>query len=139
MYKHILLACDLSIDNQDTLNKAHHLAKVLDAKLSVLHVVEPIPNYGFIGINEIEDRLISEAKESLKTVGEQFNIPESQQILAMGNARREILGTAKEVKADLVILGSHSDHYFPEILGSTTNGVLHHSHCDVLTIRHKED
>ncbi|OGT32212.1 MAG: hypothetical protein A3E87_05350 [Gammaproteobacteria bacterium RIFCSPHIGHO2_12_FULL_35_23] len=138
-YQHILLATDLSEENNDTIQKTKQLAGLFKAKLSVLHVVEPIPNYGYVGITDLEDQLLEEAKQRLAALGEKLNIPTDNQWVAVGPAKREILSTAKDLKIDLIIIGSHSGHYLSDILGSTTNGVLHHSTCDVLTIRHSKD
>ncbi len=139
MYNHILLATDLSEENQDTLQKAKELTKVFDAKLSLLHVVEPIPNYGYVGITDLEDQLLDEAKQMLSKLGEELDVSTSDQWVAVGPAKREILNTAKELKIDLIIIGSHSGHHLSDLLGSTTNGVLHHSLCDVITVRHGKD
>lgn len=136
LYQHILLAADLTQENSDTVQKAREMAKLFGAKLSLLHVVEPIPNYGFVGITDIEDKLVEEAKLALTKLGKEIMVPEADQWVAIGNPKREILASAKELNVDLIILGSHTGIHFSEILGSTTNGVLHHSHCDVLTVRH---
>lgn len=136
MYNHILLATDLSEENQDTSHKAKELAQVFGAKLSLLHVVEPIPNYGYVGITDLEDQLLDEAKQMLTKAGNELGVDSNDQWVAVGPAKREILNTASELKVDLIIIGSHSGHHLSDLLGSTTNGVLHHSLCDVMTIRH---
>jgi universal stress protein A len=136
MYNHILLATDLSEENRDTVQKTKHLAEAFGAKLSLLHVVEPIPNYGYVGITDLEDQLLDEAKQAIAKLGEEMGVPTDDQWVAVGPAKREILSTAKELNIDLIVIGSHSGHHLADLLGSTTNGVLHHSLCDVLTIRH---
>ena len=133
MYEHILLATDLSSENQDTLQKAKQLAEFFGAKLSLFHAVEPIPNYGYVGITDLE------AKTALGKLGQQLSAPASDQWVSVGPAKREILATIKELHIDLLIIGSHSGHHLSEILGSTTNGVLHHSVCDILTVRHGQE
>lgn len=137
MYNHILLATDLDAENANEVpQKARALADVFGAKLSLLHVVESIPNYGFIGISELENKLIEEAKEHLAILGKTIQVAEEDQWIVMGSAKREILAAAAELKVDLIIIGSHSGMHLSDILGSTTNVVLHHANCDVLTIRH---
>ena len=136
MYNHMLLATDLSDENQDTLMKAKEFAAMFSARLSIVHAVEPIVNYGYVGLTELEDQLVSEAKQALAKVGSKLGISPEDQWIAVGPSKREILSMAEELKCDLVIIGSHSEHGFADLLGSTTNGVLHQSHCDVLTIRH---
>lgn len=136
MYKHALLATDLSDENQDTLMKARKFADLFSAKLSIVHAVEPIVNYGYVGLTELEDQLINEAKQALAQIGERLSVAPEDQWIAIGPSKREILSMAEELKCDLIIIGSHSEHGLADLLGSTTNGVLHQSHCDVLTIRH---
>ena len=139
MYNHILLSTDLSAENKDTVQKAKKLAELYGAKLSLFHAVEPIPNYGYVGITDLEDQLLDEAKEGLAKLGKELSIPPEDQWVSVGPAKREILASIKELGIDLLIIGSHSGHHLSEILGSTTNGVLHHSVCDVLTIRHGQE
>jgi universal stress protein A len=136
MYQHILLASDLSAENQDTLKKTKQLLDLFPAKLSIMHAVEPILNYGYVGITDIEQQLVDDAKKALAKIGKQLGVAPEDQWIAVGPSKREILSMAEELKVDLLILGSHSEHSFANLLGSTTNGVLHHAHCDVLTIRH---
>jgi universal stress protein A len=136
MYNHIMLATDLSDENQDTLEKAKQLSGLFGSKLSLYHAVEPIPNYGYVGIADLEDQLVDEAKQGLAKQGEQLGVDPADQWVSVGPAKREILATARELGIDLIIIGSHTGVHLSEILGSTTNGVLHHSHCDVVTVRH---
>jgi universal stress protein A len=42
---------------------------------------------------------------------------------------------AVERGADLIVIGSHGRHGLQLLLGSTANGVLHLSECDVLAVR----
>lgn len=139
MYKHILLATDLTEENQDTIQKSKQLATFFDAKLSLYHAVEPVPNYGYVGIADIEDQLLEEAKKALAEVGKQLGVPAEDQWVSAGPAKREILNAVKELGIDLIVIGSHTGHHFTDLLGSTTNGVLHHSICDVVTVRHGKE
>lgn len=136
MYKHLLLATDLSDENQDTLKKARQMADLYGAKLSIMHAVEPIVNYGYVGLSDIEEQMVEEAKQSLKKIGEELNVTPDDQWIAVGSAKAEIVAIANEIGADLIMMGSHSEHSFTELLGSTTNSVLHQAHCDVVTVRH---
>src|SRR5690606_7154576 len=58
----------------------------------------------------------------------------------MGNPKAEILATAQEWKADLIILGTHGrtgfDHF---ISGSVAEGVTRRSICPVLIVPNKDD
>ena len=67
-YKHILLTCDLAHDDSVVNNKAIALAQQFGAKLSIAHVVEPIPAYsfGYLGIADVAGQLLKNAGEEME-------------------------------------------------------------------------
>lgn len=134
-YQHILVALDLLPENNDLIDKVAELAKAFKAKVSLLHVVPSLTNYGYVGINQLEDDMVAEAKQSLAKIGKVLSVAPEDQWVAVGSPRREIVESAKDLKVDLLVLGSHSHSALGDLLGSTTNGVLHHANCDVLTFR----
>ena len=46
-----------------------------------------------------------------------------------------VASLAEELKADLIVVGSHGRHGLALIMGSTANGVLHGAKRDVLAVR----
>ncbi len=138
-YKHILLTTDFSEGSASVTKKACDLAKQMGAKLSLLHVVEPLPGYGyaFIGSAEVEVQLIEEAKKQIANMGKKHSIPKDNQHVEVGPTKIEINRVAKELNVDLIIVGSHGRHGLGYLLGSTANAVIHSAECDVLTIRMK--
>lgn len=141
MYKHILLATDLSEETDFILDKARSVRSHTGAKLSLIHVVEPLPgySYAYLGIEDIEEQLIEEARETLARFGEKLNVKKEDQWIEIGPAKAKILKIADDIKADLIICGSHGRHGFSLLLGSTANAVLHGAKCDVLTVRLPDD
>jgi len=137
MYYRILCAADLTEGSRRIVKKAWELANQFDAKLYLIHTVEPIPAYGYPGVTLIESPHIDEAKKHLKTLAEDFLIPEEQTSVVVGLPKTEILKKAKELKIDLIVVGSHGRHGISRLLGSTANAVLHSSECDVVTVRYK--
>ncbi len=140
-YQHILLAADFSEHGSAVAQKAQQLAGQHQAKLSIVHIIDNLPisdtTYGPIipfdmDLNEL---LMTSAKKQLAELSASLNIPEQQQFLEMGSAPLEIVTTAEEQNADLIVVGSHGRHGFALLLGSTANGVLHHAKCDVLAVR----
>jgi universal stress protein A len=136
-YKHLLIAVDLLSGSEKVLKRAAEIAKEFDSKLSIIHVVEPLPGYGyaFMAPAEIETQLIDEAKKQIKALGEKYKIPEKQQHVEMGPTKIEIIDIADQGKVDLVVVGTHTRHGLAHLLGSTANAVVHGAHCDVLTVR----
>lgn len=141
MYKQVLLATDLLAENSPLFDKAVSLAKEWNASITIVHIVEPLPSYGYayVGSADVEETLIEEAKKQLEDIGNKYQIANDRLIVDIGPTKTEIVRLAEEHKADLIILGSHGRHGWSSLLGSTANSVLHSANCDVLTIRLPED
>lgn len=137
MYTHILLAIDLSEETDFILEKARRVRGFTGAQLSLVHVVEPLPgySYAYLGIEDIEQQLIDEAREALAKFGEKLNVARDRQLIEIGPAKTKILKAADEVKADLIVCGSHGRHGLSLLLGSTANAILHGAKSDVLIVR----
>lgn len=138
MYKHILYATDLSPIAEAVGKKAVELAQYSSAKLSLLHVIEPIPAYGYPGITAIESPHIEEAEKALKDLANKLSIEPDLQHVEIGPTKYEILKIADQINADLIVVGSHGHHGLSRLLGSTASAVLNSATCDVLTIYAKD-
>lgn len=139
LYKNILVAVDLSKDSAKILDKARQLAKANDAKLSLIHVIEPIAvgyaiEVSSIDVDGLHQEAAKQARNSLLEVGANLDIPESGLHTALGQPAREIKELASEIKADLIIMGNHARHGWELIFGSTSTGVSHGVECDLLTV-----
>ena len=56
-----------------------------------------------------------------------------------GSPESRIVETAEEMKADLIIVGSHGYNRWERLLlGSVSDSVVHHAHCSVLVVRSQE-
>jgi len=136
-YKHILLATDFSDGSDRVATKAKEFAILMNAKLSITHIVEPLPGYGyaFVGSAEIETQFIEEAKTYLANEAQKLNIDVDKQHITLGSSKIEITRIAEEIGADLIVVGSHGKYGIANLLGSTANAVIHNAKCDVLTVR----
>lgn len=137
MYKKIIVATDLSEISHKTLHRATEMAKLCQAQLVMVHVVEPLPAYamGYFGSVNVEQELLEEAKKNLADLGKEFNIAAADQLVEMGSIKTSILNVAKEKQADLIIVGSHGRHGLELLLGSTAQAILHGAEIDVLVVR----
>lgn len=137
LYNNILLATDLSDDALIIARKALQIAEKFNARLSVIHVIETIPSYasGYVGIIDIEMELEEEAKRHLAEFAKELNIPETSQYIETGSPKTRILEVAKNLGADLIIVGSHGKHGISWLLGATAGVIVHGAECDVLTIQ----
>ncbi|MBA6265309.1 universal stress protein [Colwellia sp. Bg11-12] len=150
MYKHILFATELNEEKSLVEAKVIALQKLTQAKLSVIHVIEPIPSAYYGGVygvipdidpidsmsttNALEER----AKLALQPLTKRLNIQEHDLHIPIGHTSGEILSFAKKENVDLIITGSHGVHGLQLLLGSTANAVLHGAKCDVLAVRHSD-
>ena len=138
-YKKMLVAIDLTEEAPQVLNKAKAMCDAQGAELLLVHVVEPV-GYTYGGdipmdLSELQDQLDKAAREQLGKYGDEYGIAAANQVVTVGRPESEIHRLAKEHNVDLVIVGSHGRKGFQLLLGSTANGVLHGTECDVLAIR----
>ena len=132
MFKQILVAVDLSeVASNLVLERAVQAAND-GAKLDVLHVVEPQyiqysmdPTITGTMTHELENAAIDTASEWLQKLCEPHGIPAASQHIRTGRASTEIHTLARDLNADLIVIGSHGYHGWRRILGSTANAVLH--------------
>jgi len=145
MYKHILFTTELESENRQVEDKAAAMGKLTNAKLSVIHVIEPMPSAYVIGeigvsydVREARDELIANAKNSLQPTIARLGITESDVIIKSGRVSSEVLLFAQQNNVDLIVTGSHGRHGLQLLLGSTANAILHGAKCDVLAVRFKD-
>ena len=137
MYNHILFATDLSNETEYVISKVRAIKNFTNAKLSLVHVVEPMPgySYAYLGVEDIEGQLIEEAKNASAKLGKDLSVDVKDQWIEVGPTKSKILAVAEKINADLIICGSHGRHGLSLLLGSTANAILHGAKCDVLTVR----
>jgi len=139
VYNTILLAVDLSDEAEEVAARAAGLAAAHNAKLHVVHVIEPLSfAYGGdipIDFSTIQEEIQKQAENQLQAMCARQSIPVEQLHLVMGRPENEIHNLAKSLPADLIVVGSHGRHGLALLLGSTANGVLHGASCDVLAVR----
>jgi universal stress protein A len=141
-YQHILLAIDLSDDSHLVCQRAESLAKLYNAKISMIHVVEPLSfTYGSdipLDFSSLQEELLLQSKNQLLSIAESIGVDAEHCHLVLGRPETEIHKLGIEVGSDLVVVGSHGRHGLALIFGSTANGVLHGACCDVLAVRVKD-
>ena len=138
-YTHILVGVDLTEESRLIAKRACALSRAFSAKLSCLHVIEPLSlAYGGdipMDLSSIQDQIQETAKVHLAQFAETLGIEAGNQHLIFGRPETEIHTLADQIGADLIVVGSHGRHGLALLLGSTANGVLHGAPCDVLAVR----
>lgn len=144
-YQHILIAADFSNHNQLVCEKAQAIAARNQAKLSICHIVEdfPITDFAYepmISVDiDMREALLDSAKKQITELANTLEIAAENQWVEFGSPNHDIVRLSEENQVDLIVVGSHGRHGIQLLLGSTANGVLHHSKCDVLAVRLQDD
>jgi nucleotide-binding universal stress UspA family protein len=153
--KKILYTTDLSRNSAYAFHFAVDMARKRDARIAILHVIEPIP----ASVRHYVSLYVEESKWDLKLKYEQDQTakriesrleafcrgqggPEascaglvSSILVRPGNPVEEILKAVEAEGADLVILGSHGKGFLKQtFLGSTARSVLDRVRKPVLII-----
>lgn len=139
-YRHLLLAVDFSPETESVLQRALQLRERCQARLSLLHVVEylPMAYSGDLVLPDdfdLEQELLEVAKKQMTALGERIGIAEADRHIEIGGTGHTILRVAEDLRADLIVLGSHGRHGLAVLLGSTARSVLNGARCDVLAVR----
>lgn len=140
--KTILAPIDFSPGTDFVIAHASALARALDGRLVLVHVIEPLPvassEYDFVAASaRLTADLQSETERRLGHLEKQLRgdgfVTSTFQVV--GNPGRAILAQAKAVGADYVVMGSHGHGAFYELMvGSTTGRVLKEGTCPVLVV-----
>jgi universal stress protein A len=140
LYRHILLATDLTEGSDYVADRAKQLAQEWKSSLSIVHAIDkmPIYAYGSAALVDVEEVLEKKTVQEIRKLGEKLGVDKASQYIVHEPSKLAILHMAKEVNADLIVVGSHGQHGFFTQLASTTNAVLNTASRDVLVVRHPD-
>ncbi|MBD2816005.1 universal stress protein [Xenorhabdus sp. Flor] len=145
MYKMILVPIDIAEDHltDNALKHAEFLAKISDAKVHLFHSVPDISrfsvsySYHYDLLSAFAKKAIANSEEELKKVVGKINLPEDRvsYSVAFGSPRDKVLSTAREIDADLIIVGSRRPDISTHLLGSNASGIVGYANISVLVVR----
>lgn len=149
----ILLATDGTKCSDEAVNVLAHLSFTENDSLKIISVIDmalPIsidiyggflpPNIEFEkAVKENADKILMETSEKIKS----FLTISSNQIsteVLFGSPESRIVETAEEMKADMIVVGSHGYNSWERLLlGSVSDSVVHHAPCSVLVVRKQKN
>lgn len=140
--KTIITPVDFSGSTAHVLAAARELATSLEARIILLHVVQPpivTSDYGLAMENVREILAVSEkaATRQLSHIVEQLKAKgvSVRTIQVNGAPVKNIIECAEKNRADYIVMGSHGHTSLYDLLvGSTTHGVLKKAKCPVLIV-----
>jgi len=141
MYKDILVPVDLNTESswRKSLPVACELCHLFGARL---HVMTVVPDFGLSMVSQFfpagyEHKVTEEANKRLHELVREI-VPDDitvQHIVAEGNIYREIIHMGKEVKVDLIVMGSHHPELEDYLIGPNALKVVQHADCSVMVVR----
>ena len=138
MFKSIVWANDGSEAAQRALPLVKELAQVGGSAITLVHVVERVEGSGGVGpTRRVDEPQLQAALERLTAELEQDGFTASLYINADVGARpaHEIIATARQRDADLIVVGSHGHSMVGGLLlGSVAYRLLHAAPCPVLVV-----
>jgi len=130
--KTILIAVDFSSETDRIIEQGAKLARKDGAKLWLIHVAAPDPV--FVGYSVGPDYVIEDRADKLRLEHRKLQTYsaklkdkgiDADSLLIQGNAVELILEKADELKADMLVIGSHGHGMlYDALIGSVCTGVL---------------
>ena len=149
--KKVLIVLDYDPTAQKVAEQGLELAVTMGAEIMLLHVIADPEHYnatkhitimGFAGCNDVvpckldsvAERKIY-AQKFLDKSKEHLGNKSIQTMVAEGDTAESILNAAKDIHADIIVMGSHSRKWLQNIvIGSVSEKVLHHTLVPVFII-----
>lgn len=139
----VLIALDYNPTAQKVVEVGYSMAKAMGAECALIHILSsPIiytsvnydPIMGFSGFEALEnyqlnaELLSKSALNYLEKVKKHLGDSKIELVVKEGEFDFEIIKAATSYKADLIVMGSHSQQWLEKILiGSTTEGIIQNS------------
>ena len=139
-YKKILIAIDSSNHALHAAKYGITLARQLNASLALLFVINKnreVVNADLpITPEQSSTVLLKQAEETIEQLVKEYGLAENVfHFMPEGFPKAEIIKTAKEWEADLIVMGAHGNSNLLHLLmGSVTEYVIRHSPIPVMVV-----
>jgi nucleotide-binding universal stress UspA family protein len=149
LFRRVLCAIDFSDSSMRALEYAVSLAQEAGGQLTLMHVVELLPEDVGLESSWATQRTVADYVAAARTSGQarlEAAVPDAarqycevETVLGSGKPYREILREAAARQSDLLVLGVHGRNPFDLLVfGSTAQQVVRRADCPVLTVRTNE-
>lgn len=138
----ILVAVDLSPASEEVVKTAGNVAKLTGAKIYVLHVAEPEPDFvGYdAGPEVVRTQVAGELRRehrSVQALAERLRVEglDATALLIRGPTVETTLKEADSLEAELIVVGTHGHGAVYDVLiGSYSAGIIRRSELPVLVV-----
>lgn len=140
--KTILVPVDFSEVSEKVMDTAALMAKSFNAKLVLLHVAAPEPEFigydpGPVSVRNSVARELVDEHQRIHRMDKQLEQRglSVTSLLIQGYPVEKILEEAAKLKADMIVMGSHGHGALHNLLvGSVAEGVMRKTTCPVLVV-----
>jgi len=138
----ILVSIDFNEQEAFLMDKAYELGKAFDAKIWLLHIAAPDPDFvGYdVGPQYVRDTRAEDLHKEhqlLQDYAKQLELKgvKAEGLLVQGGTVEMILKEAKKLNTDLIITGHHDHNFlYKAFLGSVSEGIVKDSKIPVLLV-----
>lgn len=140
MYKNILVPIDISDAgfSRHSIDKAVAFASATAGEVRLIYVrsILPVTFMEFVP-PDFDTEQQESAETDLAALAKSIVAPEISvsHVVRLGSIYNEVLQEAEEMKADLIIVGSHKPAMSTYLLGSNAATIVRHAGCSVLVVR----
>lgn len=138
----LLVGVDLSESTEKVVKKAEAIASALAARVWLLHVAEPEPD--FVGLkagpptvrDDLSEQFHDEHRQ-VQAIADRWRKVgiDATALLVQGATAETILKKAAELQIDMIVVGSHGRSAMYQLLvGSVSEKLIHKSGCPILVI-----
>ena len=138
----IIAAIDFTPLTEQVLKRASDLAKSFDARLWLVHIAEPDPE--FVGYEVGPQHVRDNRAETLRAEHRQLQTSArglqdhgiwADALLVQGPLVRSLLEKASDLQAELIVIGAHShSRLFDRVVGSTWQDLIRQSTIPLLVV-----
>ena len=143
MFKKILVPVDGSPTSLQAVSRAVALAKAFDGTVTAIYVIDPYPFTGVgtdfaYGQDQYLAAATAEAHDAIRVAREAIEasgVEVDTRVVEAHAVWRGILDAARDLEADVIVMGSHGRHGIEKLLGSVAQRVLSHAPGPAMVVR----
>ena len=141
MARLVLAALDSSVRARTILGTAIDLARHFGARLVLFRAVAVPPEFPPAAatnhVDELEPKLLDDARRQLNTLATEAGVDASVCVTASSEPSRAILEVAAALGASTIVVGSHGYAGLDRVLGTITARVADRAHCLVVVVHER--